>query len=102
MWAFSSIKPEALGFTYHLKHWPKFFCVFAGSFPGRTFKHMRRDLTNLFGCPSLHDPSKLGQYFSNPSLVHIYLFPTPSIKLKLGVQIGWRLLLIATHLDNRS
>ncbi len=45
---------------------------------------------------------KLGQYFSHPSLVFYHLLPTPSIKLKLGLQIGGRLLLIATHLDNRS
>ncbi len=29
----------------------------------------------------------------------ICLFPTPHIKLKLGLQVGGRLLLIATHLD---
>ncbi len=39
----------------------------------------------------------LQKYFSHPSLV-IYLFPTPSIKLKLGLQKGWRLL-IAKHMD---
>jgi len=39
----------------------------------------------------------LQTYFSHPSLV-IYFFPTPSIKLKLGLHIGGRLL-IANHLD---
>jgi hypothetical protein len=39
----------------------------------------------------------LQKYFSHPSLV-IYIFPTLPIKLKLGLQIGGRLL-IATHLD---
>jgi hypothetical protein len=34
--------------------------------------------------------------FSHPSLI-IYFFPTPPIKLKLGLQIGGRL--ITTHLD---
>jgi hypothetical protein len=39
----------------------------------------------------------LQKYFSYPSLV-IYLFPTPPIELKLGLQIGGRLV-IAKHLD---
>jgi hypothetical protein len=39
----------------------------------------------------------LQKYFSHPSLV-TYLFPTPSIKLKLGLQKGGRLLM-AKHLD---
>jgi hypothetical protein len=38
----------------------------------------------------------LQKYFSHPSLV-IYFFPTTQLKLKLGLQIGGRLL-IATHL----
>jgi hypothetical protein len=39
----------------------------------------------------------LHKYFSHPSLV-IYFLSTPHIKLKLGLQIGARLL-IANHLD---
>jgi hypothetical protein len=42
----------------------------------------------------------LQKHFSHPSLV-IYFFPTPPIKLKLGLQIGGRLL-IATHLDQSN
>ncbi len=42
----------------------------------------------------------LQQYFSHPSLV-IYFFPTPPIKLKLGLQIGVKLL-ITTHLDQSN
>ncbi len=37
---------------------------------------------------------------SHPSLV-LYVFPTPPIKLELGLQIGWRLL-IATHLNQSN
>jgi hypothetical protein len=37
--------------------------------------------------------------FSHPSLI-IYFFPTPPIKLKLGLQIGGRL--ITTHLDQSN
>jgi hypothetical protein len=40
----------------------------------------------------------LQEYLSHPSLV-IYFFTTPPIKLKLGLQIGGRLL-IANHLDH--
>jgi hypothetical protein len=39
----------------------------------------------------------LQKYFSHPSLVN-YFFPTPPIKLKLGLRIHGRLL-IAKHLD---
>jgi hypothetical protein len=42
----------------------------------------------------------LQKYFSHPSIV-IYFFPTPPIKLKLGLQMGGRLL-IATHLDQSN
>ncbi len=42
----------------------------------------------------------LQKYFSHASLV-LYFFPTPPIKLKLGLQIGGRLL-IATHLDQSN
>jgi hypothetical protein len=42
----------------------------------------------------------LQKYFSHPSLV-TFFFPTPPIKLKLGLQIGGRLL-IATHLDKSN
>ncbi len=45
----------------------------------------------------LSSMTRLQKYFSHPSLVN-YLFPTPPIRLKLGVQIGGRLLQ-ATHLD---
>ncbi len=40
----------------------------------------------------------LQKYFSNPST---NFFPNPSIKLKLGLQVRWRLL-IATHLDQSN
>ncbi len=43
---------------------------------------------------SVCNPAK---YFSHPSVV-IYFFPTPPIKLKLGLQMGASLL-IANHLD---
>jgi hypothetical protein len=39
--------------------------------------------------------------FSHPSLV-IYFFSTPTGKLKLGLQLGGRSLLIATHLDQSN
>jgi hypothetical protein len=42
----------------------------------------------------------LQKYFSHPSLV-IYFFPTPPVKLKLGLQIGERLLL-ASQLDQSN
>jgi hypothetical protein len=42
----------------------------------------------------------LQKYFSHASLV-LYFFPAPPIKLKLGLQIGGRLL-IATHLDQSN
>jgi len=42
----------------------------------------------------------LQKYFSHPSLV-VYFFPTPTIKLKLGLQMGGRLQ-IATHLDRAN
>jgi hypothetical protein len=42
----------------------------------------------------------LQKYFSHASLV-LYFFPTPPIKLQLGLQIGGRLL-IATHLDQSN
>jgi len=42
----------------------------------------------------------LQKYFSHPSLV-IYFFPTPPIKLKLGLQIHGRLL-IPTHMDQSN
>jgi len=42
----------------------------------------------------------LQKYFSHLSLV-TFFFPTPPIKLKLGLQIGGRLL-IATHLDKSN
>ncbi len=51
---------------------------------------------DLSTCSSDHYVT-LQEYFSHPSLV-IYFFPNPPIKLKLGLQIGGRLL-IAKHLD---
>ncbi len=45
--------------------------------------------------PALLTTWSLQKYFSHPSLA-IYFFPIPPIKLKLGVQIGGRLL-IANH-----
>ncbi len=42
----------------------------------------------------------LQKYFSHPSLV-IYFFPIPPIKLKLGLQIGGKLL-VATQLDQSN
>ncbi len=42
----------------------------------------------------------LQKYFAHPSLV-IYFFPTPPIRLKLGLQISGRLL-IATDLDQSN
>jgi hypothetical protein len=42
----------------------------------------------------------LQNYFWHPRLV-IYFFPTPPIKLKLGLQIGGRPL-IAAHLDQSN
>jgi hypothetical protein len=42
----------------------------------------------------------LQKHFSHLSLV-IYFFPTPPIKLKLGLQVGGRPL-IATHLDQSN
>jgi hypothetical protein len=58
-------------------------------------------------CSAVHEsiPSSaqymaMQKYFSHPCLV-IYFFPTPPIKLKLGLQIGGRLL-IATHQDQSN
>jgi hypothetical protein len=43
----------------------------------------------------------LQKYFSHPSLELFTFFATPTIKLKLGKQIGEELL-IANHLDQSS
>jgi hypothetical protein len=43
----------------------------------------------------------LQKYFSHPSLIVIYFFPTPPIKLKLGLQTGGRLLIVA-YLDQSN
>jgi hypothetical protein len=43
----------------------------------------------------------LHKCFSHPSLV-IYFFSTPTVKLKLGMQLGGRSLLTATHLDQSN
>ncbi len=40
------------------------------------------------------------KYFSHPSFSYL-LFPTPPISLKMGLQIGGRLL-VATHLDQSN
>jgi hypothetical protein len=55
--------------------------------------------------PALAHYVTLQNYFSHPSLV-TNSFPTPPIKLKLGLQVGGRLLvarlLVATHLDQSN
>jgi len=53
----------------------------------------------MFASPAvLCNPVK--KYFSHPSLV-IYFFPTPTLKLKLGLRRGGKLL-IATHLNQSN